>query len=146
MSYVASDGAEHTPYMIHRAIFGSWERFFGMLVEQYAGAFPLWLAPVQTAIIPITDDNVPYARTVADKLMAAGMRVTIDDRSEKMGYKIREAQLQKVPYMLVIGKKEAEDKTVSVRVRGKGDEGAVSVEDFVQKATALIESKSLDLA
>ncbi len=146
MSYVASDGAEHTPFMVHRAIFGSWERFFGMLVEQYAGAFPLWLAPVQVAIIPITDENVPYARMVSDKLMAAGMRVTIDDRSEKMGYKIREAQLQKVPYMLVVGKKEAENKTVSVRVRGKGDEGAVAIDDFVQNAVALVESKSLDLA
>jgi threonyl-tRNA synthetase len=146
MSYVASDGAEHTPFMVHRAIFGSWERFFGMLVEQYAGAFPLWLAPVQVAIIPITDENVPYARAVSDKLMAAGMRVSIDDRSEKMGYKIREAQLQKVPYMLVVGKKEAENNTVSVRVRGKGDEGAVKIDEFVQMAEALIESKSLDLA
>ncbi len=146
MSYVGSDGADHTPFMIHRAIFGSWERFFGMLVEQYAGAFPLWLAPVQAVIIPITDENIPYAGTVADKLTAAGMRVSIDDRSEKMGYKIREAQLQKVPYMLVVGKKEAGDKTVSVRVRGRGDEGAVPVEAFVKKATALIESKSLDLA
>ncbi len=146
MSYVASDGAEHTPFMVHRAIFGSWERFFGMLVEQYAGAFPLWLAPVQVAIIPITDENVPYARVVSDKLMAAGMRVSIDDRSEKMGYKIREAQLQKVPYMLVVGKKEAENNTVSVRVRGKGDEGAVKIDEFVQMAEALIESKSLDLA
>ena len=145
MSYVGSDGSDHTPFMVHRAIFGSWERFFGMLVEHYGGNFPLWLAPVQASVIPITDDNVAYAREVADRLLEHGMRVHVDDRSEKMGYKIREAQMKKVPYMLVVGKREAESGEVSGRVRGEGDIGAMPLADFVDRALAQVRSRSLEL-
>ncbi len=145
MTYVGADNDEHTPFMVHRAIFGSWERFFGMLVEHYAGNFPLWLAPLQVVMVPITDDNNAYAHEVADRLLEAGLRVQVDDRSEKMGYKIREAQLKKIPYMLVVGKKEAEAGTVSVRTRGEGDIGAIPVDEFLERATAQVRSRSLDL-
>lgn len=146
MSYVGSDGDDHTPFMVHRAIFGSWERFFGMLVEHYAGNFPLWLAPVQATVIPITDDNLEYAKGVADRLLEAGIRVQVDERNEKMGYKIREAQLKKIPYMLVVGKKEAEDGTVAVRVRGAGDIGAMPLAEFVDRASAQVRSRALELS
>src|SRR6185436_14979196 len=124
LKYIGADNAEHTPIVIHRAIFGSFERFIAILIEHYAGAFPLWLAPVQAIVLPIADRHVPYASTVRDQLSAAGLRAELDERQEKIGYKIREAQLQKVPYMLVVGDREAADGTLSVRSRTAGDQGA----------------------
>jgi threonyl-tRNA synthetase len=130
--------------MVHRALYGSIERFFGILIEHYAGAFPVWLAPVQAAVLPITDRHAEYARTVVKKLTDAGFRITLDDRSEKVNLKIREAQLQKVPYMLVIGDREAEAGQVSVRNRKHGDQGAVSVDHFLARLTAIVDSKGLE--
>ena len=112
LKYIGADNAEHRPVVIHRAIFGSFERFIAILIEHYAGALPLWLAPVQAIVLPISDRHQAYAATVRDKLAAAGLRVELDDRQEKIGYKIREAQLQKVPYMLVTGDREAAEGTV----------------------------------
>jgi threonyl-tRNA synthetase len=132
MSYIGEDGKEHRPYMVHRALLGSLERFFGVLVEHYGGAFPVWLAPVQAVVIPITDGNLDYARRVADELRGEGIRVEIDERSERMNLKIRDAQLQKVPYMLVTGNKEEESSTISVRFR-TGENRVQSVPEF--KAT-----------
>ncbi len=140
LTYVGADNAEHRPVVIHRAIFGSFERFMALLLENYAGAFPLWIAPVQAAVLPIADRHAPYAATVRDRLAAAGLRVELDDRQEKIGYKIREAQLQKVPYMLVVGDREMADGTVSVRSRAAGDRGPSTVESFI--ATALDEVRS----
>ncbi|MGD1071424.1 MAG: threonine--tRNA ligase [Bryobacteraceae bacterium] len=144
LEYVAEDGKKHRPLMVHRALFGSVERFFGILVEHYAGAFPVWLAPVQATILPITDKQLDYARHVEEKLKAAGVRVTVDDRNEKVNLKIREAQLQKVPYMLVIGGREAEAGQVAVRHRKRGDLGPTNVDDFIKTITAEIEAKSSD--
>ena len=134
LKYIGADSAEHRPVVIHRAIFGSFERFIGMLIEHFGGAWPLWLAPVQAVVLPIVDRHVDYARKVRDELAAAGLRVEVDERQEKIGYKIREAQLQKVPYMLVTGDREAAEGTVSVRSRTGGDLGARSVTEFVQAA------------
>ena len=117
--------------MIHRVAFGSIERFIGILIEHFAGAFPTWLAPVQVEVIPISDKHLDYANKVLDTLKAAGIRADIDTRAEKMGYKIREAQLQKIPYMLVVGGKEEENEAVSVRSRFKGDEGQMKLDDFL---------------
>lgn len=133
LTYVDRDGQHKQPVMIHRAIMGSVERFIGILVEHYAGAFPLWLAPVQARVISIADDHVRYASEIRDTLAEAGLRVELDDRNEKIGYKIREAQVQKVPYMLVVGGKEAESGTVSVRHRRHGDLGAMSPADLLQR-------------
>src|SRR5580692_3376544 len=144
LEYVADDGKKHRPLMVHRALFGSVERFFGILIEHYAGAFPVWLAPVQTTVLPITDKQSPYANEVAEKLKAAGIRVTVDDRSEKINLKIRDAQLQKVPYMLVVGGREAENGQVAVRHRKRGDLGPVNIDSFVSSVTDEIASKSLD--
>jgi threonyl-tRNA synthetase len=144
LEYVAEDGRKHRPLMVHRALFGSVERFFGILVEHYAGAFPVWLAPVQAALLPITDKQSAYAHQVADKLKAAGVRVTVDDRNEKVNLKIREAQLQKTPYMLVIGGREADAGQVAVRHRKRGDLGPTSLEEFVRTITAEIAAKSGD--
>ena len=130
--------------MVHRALFGSVERFFGILVEHYAGAFPVWLAPVQTTVLPITDKQSPYANEVAEKLKAAGIRVTVDDRSEKINLKIRDAQMQKVPYMLVIGGREAEAGQVAVRHRKRADLGVTTLEEFLKTITAEIAAKSGD--
>ena len=124
LKYIGADNAEHRPVVIHRAIFGSFERFIALLIEHYAGAFPLWLAPVQAAVLPIADRHLDYAQSVQAELAAAGLRATVDDRQEKIGYKIREAQLQKVPYMLVVGDREAAEGTVGVRHRAGGDQGA----------------------
>ncbi len=143
LEYVGADGNKHRPLMVHRALFGSLERFFGILVEHYAGAFPLWLAPVQAVVMAITDRQGEYAREVTEKLSSAGMRVHLDDRSEKVNLKIREAQLQKVPYMLVVGDREAQSGQVSVRHRKKGDLGAQPLDAFIAQAKAEIESKSL---
>jgi threonyl-tRNA synthetase len=144
LEYIAEDGKKHRPLMVHRALFGSVERFFGILVEHYAGAFPVWLAPVQVTVLPITDKQTAYANEVAEKLKAAGARVTVDDRNEKVNLKILQAQLQKVPYMLVVGGREAEAGKVAVRHRKKGDLGPVPLEDFIKTVTEDITSKSAD--
>jgi threonyl-tRNA synthetase len=141
LKYTGADNTEHRPIVIPRAIFGSFERFIAILIEHYAGAFPLWLAPVQAVLLPISDRHMAYGRSVRDRLKAAGLRVELDERQEKIGYKIREAQLQKVPYMLVIGDRESADGTVSVRTRGGGDQGPSSVGDFVGKVQDEIASK-----
>jgi threonyl-tRNA synthetase len=143
LKYVGADNAEHRPVVIHRAIFGSFERFMALLIEHYAGAWPLWLAPVQVAILPLADRHLDYARHVADQLQAADLRVELDARVEKIGYKIREAQLQKVPYMLVIGDKEVAEGTVGVRHRAAGDLGPRLVAEFVTAALDEIGTKDL---
>jgi threonyl-tRNA synthetase len=143
LKYTGADNAEHRPVVIHRAIFGSFERFIAILIEHYAGAFPLWLAPIQAIVLPISDRHLDYAGAVRDELKAAGLRVDLDDRQEKIGYKIREAQLQKVPYMLVVGDREVTDGAVSVRSRAAGDLGASSVSDFLAKAKDEIAKKVL---
>ena len=137
---MGADNAEHRPVVIHRAIFGSFERFIALLIEHYAGAFPLWLAPVQARVLPIADRHLDYARGVHEQLTAAGLRAELDGRQEKIGYKIREAQLQKIPYMLVIGDREAADGTVAVRTRAGGDQGARPAGEFT--AAALEEARA----
>jgi threonyl-tRNA synthetase len=144
LEYIAEDGKSHQPLMVHRALYGSIERFFGILIEHYAGAFPVWLAPVQVAVLPITDRNTEYARALAKKLSDLGFRTTLDDRHEKVNLKIREAQLQKVPYMLVLGDREVENGTVTVRNRKHGDQGSTTVEAFLERLTGIVESRSLD--
>ncbi len=134
--YAGPDGQEHRPYMVHRALLGSLERFFGILIEHYAGAFPLWLAPVQAMLIPVTDKQTAAAKEVAAKLKAQDFRVVVDERAEKMGAKIRDAQLQKIPYMLVLGGREIENGTVSVRGRVAGDLGAMPLDAFIAKMDA----------
>jgi threonyl-tRNA synthetase len=136
LKYVGADNAEHQPIVIHRAIYGSFERFLALLIEHYAGAFPLWLAPVQMVVLPIADRHLEYAGSVRDRLSAAGLRIELDDRQEKIGYKIREAQLQKVPYMLVVGDREAAEGTVSVRSRAGGDLGARALDVLIADAQA----------
>jgi threonyl-tRNA synthetase len=141
LKYIGADNAEHRPVVIHRAIFGSFERFIAILIEHYAGAFPLWLAPVQAIVLPIADRHLDYARSVRAALKGAGLRVDLDERQEKIGYKIREAQLQKIPYMLVVGDREAAEGTVSVRTRAGGDQGASAVAAFVESAQREIADK-----
>ena len=144
LTFVGEDGREHRPYMVHRALLGSMERFFGVLIEHYGGAFPVWLAPVQAVLIPITDRHVPYAQEVARQLRAADLRVQVDDRSERMSAKIRDAQLQKIPYMLIVGDREAEAGTVAVRLRTELDLGAMLVADFIAMAReAIVEKREL---
>jgi threonyl-tRNA synthetase len=143
LRYVGADNAEHRPVVIHRAIFGSLERFIGILVEHFAGAFPLWLSPVQATVLPIADRHLDYAREVVATLQGAGVRAEQDDRQEKVNYKIREAQLQKIPYMLVVGDREAADRAVAVRSRAKGDLGARPLDTFVADALAEVASKQL---
>lgn len=140
LTYTGPDGQEHTPVVLHRAIMGSTERFLGVLIEHYAGAFPVWLAPVQAVLIPIADRHVSYCNEVAQRLRAAGLRVEVDDRSERMNAKIRDAQKQKVPYMLVVGDKEAEAGQVALRLRSGENLGPMSVEAFLEKAQADIEA------
>ena len=144
LEYTGEDGAKHRPIMIHRVVFGSIERFIGILTEHFAGAFPLWLSPVQVKVLPISERHHEYAQKVAAELEAAGLRVEADLRNEKIGYKIREAQLQKTPYMLVVGDKEAETGTVSVRSRKDGDIGAMAVADFAAKAVEQDKSRAMD--
>ena len=132
LKYIGADNAEHSPVVIHRAIFGSFERFIALLIEHYAGKFPLWLAPLQVIVLPIADRHVEYAHAVKEKLLAAGLRVKVDSRQEKIGYKIREAQLRKVPYMLVVGDRESSEGTVSVRNVTLGDQGSQALESFVK--------------
>jgi threonyl-tRNA synthetase len=141
LKYTGADNAEHRPVVIHRAIFGSFERFIAILIEHYGGAFPLWLAPVQAVVLPISDRHLDYAASIRDRLRAAGLRADLDERQEKIGYKIREAQLQKIPYMLVVGDKEVAEGTVSVRSRSGGDLGPDTVDEFVRKARQETSSK-----
>ena len=133
MAYVGEDGQEHQPYMVHRALLGSLERFFGILIEHYAGAFPLWLAPEQVRVLPLSDKQLDYARRVAGELQAGDVRVTVDEAADKLGAKIRRAQLEKIPYMLVVGGREAEAGVVAVRSRETGDQGTVPLADFVKR-------------
>jgi len=142
LEYVAEDGKKHQPLMVHRALYGSIERFFGILIEHYAGAFPVWLAPVQAVVLPITDRQTEYAQKVTKRLEDAGLRVSLDDRKEKVNLKIRDAQLQKVPYMLVVGDREAQSESVSVRNRKHGDQGAQTVDEFLAAIGKLIETKA----
>jgi threonyl-tRNA synthetase len=137
LEYIGEDGKAHQPVMIHRALLGSLERFFGVLIEHYAGAFPLWLAPVQAVVISVAERHQEYAREVAAELRGHGVRVHVDDRPERMNYKIREAQIQKVPYMLVVGDKEVEAKTVSVRHRQAGDLGPMAALAVAEKIARL---------
>ena len=142
LEYTGEDGEKHRPVMVHRALFGSIERFFGVLIQHYAGAFPLWLAPVQVGLVPISEKHLEYAGAVKARLEAAGLRVELDARNEKMNAKIREFTLQKVPFVLVMGDKEAVSEAVSVRTRGQGDEGSVALVDFIARARNLVEQKS----
>ncbi len=144
LKYVGADNAEHRVVVIHRAIFGSFERFIAILIEHYAGAFPLWLAPVQAIVLPISDRHLEYAAGVRDRLKAEGLRAELDDRQEKIGYKIREAQLQKVPYMLVVGDRESVDGTVSVRTRKGGDQGSQALALFIDRALAEVRERVVD--
>jgi threonyl-tRNA synthetase len=138
--YIGEDGQEHTPVVLHRAVTGSTERFLGVLIEQFAGAFPVWLAPVQAMLITIADRHLPYARQVAEKLKAEGMRVEVDERGERMSAKIRDAQNQKIPYMLVVGDREMEDNNVALRLRSGENPGPMSLEAFIQKARQDVEA------
>ncbi|HWY49740.1 MAG TPA: threonine--tRNA ligase [Bryobacteraceae bacterium] len=142
LEYVGEDGKKHQPLMVHRALYGSIERFFGILIEHYAGAFPVWLAPVQAVVLPITDRHTEYAQRVTKRLENAGLRVSLDDRKEKVNLKIRDAQLQKVPYMLVVGDREAQNDSVSVRNRKHGDQGAQTVDEFLAAISKLIETEA----
>ena len=142
LEYTGADGEKHCPVMIHRVVFGSIERFIGIITEHFAGAFPVWLSPVQVKVMPITDRTSDYAKDVAAKLSAAGVRVETDLRNEKIGYKIREAQMQKTPYMLVIGDREAESGAVAVRTRGGEDLGAMPLDAFIERITGEIKSRS----
>jgi len=141
MTYVGEDGKEHRPYMVHRALLGSIERFFGILVEHYGGAFPVWLSPVQAVIIPIVDRHVEYAEAVAKRLRAAGLRVDVDDSSDRMGAKIRNAQMEKVPYMLIVSDREIEDEQVNLRLRNEDVLGAMSVDAFIELAQEAVEAR-----
>ena len=142
LEYTGADGAKHRPIMIHRVVFGSIERFIGILTEHYAGAFPTWLAPVQVKLLPIADRHIEYVRKLQEKLEEAGIRCELDDRSEKIGFKIRSAQLEKIPYMLVVGDKDIESGTVAVRSRKNGDEGASTIEDFIARIQKEVAEKT----
>ncbi len=141
MKYIGSDGKEHTPIMIHRTLLGSMERFVGTLIEQYAGAFPLWLAPTQVVIIPISEKNIEYARNIKNTLLNKNIRVEINEDNDTLGKKIREAELQKIPYVIVVGQKEEEHQIISVRERKLGDIGNFSINDFVARLETEINNK-----
>ncbi len=145
LEYVGEDGERHQPVMVHRALFGSVERFFGVLIEHYAGAFPLWLAPVQVGLVPISERHHEYARKVEKELKEAGLRVEVDDRNEKMNGKIRDFANQRTPYILVFGDKEQEAGAVSVRTRGKGDQGSMPLAEFIAKTKSLVATQSVEL-
>jgi threonyl-tRNA synthetase len=146
LEYVGEDGQRHQPLMVHRALYGSVERFFGVLIEHYAGAFPVWLSPTQVAIVPIAERHAEYAQKVAEELKAIGARVAVDVRNEKMNAKIREHALQKVPFILIVGDKEVESGEVNVRVRGQEkSEGSVSSAEFTARVKKLIESRGTKL-
>jgi threonyl-tRNA synthetase len=141
LTFINVDGQPQRPYMVHRALLGSMERFFGVLIEQYAGAFPVWLAPIQAVLVPIADRHLDYAAAVAKKLKAAGLRVTVDSRSERMNAKIRDAQMQKIPYMLVVGDKEMEQNQVALRLRSGENPGPMSIDSFLERAKQKIQNK-----
>lgn len=144
LTYIGSDGEKHRPVMVHRVVFGSIERFIGILIENYAGAFPTWLAPVQVRVLNITDSQKDYAKNIVETLKEKGLRVELDDRNEKIGYKIREAQLQKIPYMIVIGDKEMQAGKIALRTRKGGDLGAMELNDFITKIQEEIKTKSIE--
>jgi threonyl-tRNA synthetase len=135
LTYTGADNAEHTPVMIHRALMGSYERFIGILLEHFAGELPVWLTPVQALVLPIADRHNEVAARVRDELVGAGVRADLDDRTESVGRKIREAELRKIPYMLVIGDREAQDGTVAVREHRQGDTGSVAVAEFAERVS-----------
>ena len=141
MTYIDADGEKKTPFVIHRSSIGCYERTLAMLIEKYAGAFTTWFAPVQIKLLPVTDRSLDYCKQLLDKFSYKGLRAEIDLRNEKIGRKIRDAQLEKVPYMLIIGDKECEEGTVSVRARGEGDLGAVAVDEFIAKIVEEVENK-----
>ncbi|MCT4686709.1 threonine--tRNA ligase [Vallitalea sp.] len=143
LEYTGKDGEKHRPVMIHRVVFGSIERFIGILIEHFAGAFPAWLAPVQVKVLPISDKYNDYATKVVDGLKAKGIKVEFDDRAEKIGYKIREGRMERVPYLLIVGQKEQDENKVAVRSRTKGDEGAISLDEFIVRIEKEIESKEI---
>jgi threonyl-tRNA synthetase len=145
LEYVGEDGQRHQPLMVHRALYGSIERFFGVLIEHYAGAFPAWLSPVQVAIIPISERHAEYAKKIGDTLQADNVRVAVDQRNEKMNAKIREHALQKVPFLLVVGDKEAEAHSVNVRTRGKEQTATVPFTEFQARLRKLIADKAATL-
>jgi threonyl-tRNA synthetase len=145
LEYIGEDNTEHRPVVLHRAIYGSFERFIAILIEHFAGAFPIWLAPVQAVVLPLSEKFVDYSKQVAKTLTDAGLRIEVDDSNEKLGAKIRDAQLQKIPFMLVVGEKEATSGTVSVRKRTGGDQVVTPVEEFVEQAKRLIVSRALTL-
>ena len=141
ITYRDQDGTDQRPIMIHRALMGSLERFFGTLIEHYSGAFPVWLAPDQVIILPITDNQNDYGFELAQKLKDSKIRAKVDDRNEKIGFKIREAEIQKIPYMLIVGEKEASSKTISIRKRKEGDLGKGSLDEFIEKIKSEIDKK-----
>jgi threonyl-tRNA synthetase len=143
ITYTGSDNAEHTPVMIHRALFGSFERFIGILIEHYAGEFPLWLAPVQAIVLPIADRHIPYAESVRERLRAAALRAELDERTESISRKIRDAELRKIPYLLVVGDREQESEQVSLRQHGTGDRGAATVEEVLEELGAAVKARSI---
>ena len=142
LTYVGEDGEKHRPVMLHRVVYGSIERFIGILIENYAGAFPTWLAPVQVRILPITDKHADYAYELKKKMFDLGLRVEVDDRNEKVGYKIRESQVKKTPYTLVVGDQEVADKTAAVRKRGVQESTTMKIDDFIAYVQEKIASKS----
>jgi threonyl-tRNA synthetase len=141
VTYVAKGGERRQVFMVHRALLGSVERFVGILTEHYAGAFPVWLAPVQCVVLPVAGDFAGYAEEVRDKLVENGLRSEVDARDEKIGYRIREAELQKVPYMLIVGQREQENGSVSVRERSEGDQGSRNIDEFIREVVDAVESK-----
>ena len=141
LTYVGADNAEHRPVMIHRALFGSFERFIGILLEHYGGELPLWLAPLQAAVLPVSDRHVDYASRVAERLGADGLRVRVDDRSESIGRKIRDAELAKVPYMLVVGDREAESGAAALRRHKEGDLGTLALDAIVERLLAEVSER-----
>ena len=145
IEYTGEDGQKHRPLMVHRALFGSVERFFGVLVEHFAGAFPFWLAPVQITVLPITDRINEYAENIADILKTAGFRVETNLKSDKIGSKIRESQLQKIPFMLILGDKELEENKISIREKSQGDLGVMDLEEFINLARNLEKTRAIKI-
>jgi len=143
LTYIGKDGEKHRPIVIHRVAFGSIERFIGIIIEHFAGKFPLWISPEQVRVLTINDKHLGYAEGIVKSMSARGIRVELDDRNEKIGYKIREAQLEKVPYMVIIGDKEVESETLSVRSRDKGDLGSANIENFMAEIIKNVEEKIL---
>ncbi len=143
LSYIGSDNEKHQPIVIHRVVFGSLERFMGILIEHFAGKFPTWIAPVQVKVLPISEKFNHYAKEIVDKLRAENIRVEFDNRTEKIGYKIREARNERVPYMIIIGEKEEQEGNLSLRSRDNGDEGSILLKDFINKVNLEITTKSL---